>query len=175
MRCSLNDTIITHPRQMKKPITSHNTSMTNIDRRNKSKMQITDSLEYRELVMLEKILSSFVPGSMLLYKYDKYVKPVSQSGRFMYADRAKLMPGEKSQCHRNTINLYQANIENTSIATGYAWVKNNLWVEHSWLIHWLDKKRTKFEIVETTIKRNAYFGKILNEAEAEEFIQYCYS
>ena len=66
----------------------------------------------------------------------------------------------------NSALLWDANREKCQIATGYALSADGCWRQHSWVVQPLT---TKYRIWETTEKRIAYFGFILNDEECEEF------
>lgn len=86
-------------------------------------------------------------------------------GQFYNAYGARRMPGRPSECHGNTARLWDANRDRVQIVTGYALSPDGCWRQHSW--GWLpDGQR----VVETTEKRILYYGFILTEEEAEEFL-----
>lgn len=79
-------------------------------------------------------------------------------GQFWVGSNAKLMRGEPSQCHANSANLWEQNKDTTRICTGYALSEDGIWRQHSWLV-W-HKSRSN-QIVETTVKRIAYYGFVM--------------
>lgn len=90
----------------------------------------------------------------------------------MWTDRGEFMNGENSiiedaplgMCHNNSLDFYLNN-ENIRICTGFAInLKHGVWVRHSWCI---DKEGIVHEC--TPLKRDIYFGTILDEKEAEQF------
>lgn len=89
-------------------------------------------------------------------------------------NKIKMMKGEPSQCHYNSCALYKANLLNTkldgdlTIATGYALSKDGMWRQHSWLVL---RKCRSYKIVETTEKREAYFGFAMNAEKCLEFMR----
>lgn len=89
-------------------------------------------------------------------------------------NKVKMMKGEPSQCHYNSCALYKANLLNTkfdgdlTIATGYALSKDGMWRQHSWLVL---RKCRSYKIVETTEKREAYFGFAMNAEKCLEFMR----
>lgn len=86
------------------------------------------------------------------------------SRAILFADnKVTLMKGRENQCHFNSAMCWDANRDISSIATGYA-LLNGMWVQHSWVLH-----DTTGDIIETTSKRDAYFGFILSQEEAETF------
>lgn len=88
-------------------------------------------------------------------------------GQLWYGDRVDMMKGERGQCHRNTCYLWDANKERVLIATGYALSEDGMWRQHSWGIHVRPRVN---RIVETTVKRIAYFGFVMNLEEPIEFV-----
>lgn len=89
-------------------------------------------------------------------------------------NKVKMMKGEPSKCHYNSCALYKANLLNTqldgelTIATGYALSKDGMWRQHSWLVL---KKSRSYKIIETTKKREAYFGYAMNAEKCLEFMK----
>ena len=86
--------------------------------------------------------------------------------------RIRMMRGTPCQCHRNVCELYWANRNYKDgilrIATGYALSKDSMWRQHSWLV--LRKVRS-YKIIETTEKRELYFGFCMDDETAKKF---CY-
>ena len=74
-----------------------------------------------------------------------------------------MMHGDPNRCHGNTAALYEANMDRTRIATGYALSLDGCWRQHSWGI--VNRRKP----VETTVRRLAYFGYVLNKVESELF------
>jgi hypothetical protein len=75
--------------------------------------------------------------------------------------RVKMMKGSPSRCHQNVANMVDDGFE-MSPATG--WVQDDdLWRQHSWGV------LGDGTIVETTQKRDKYWGVILEGDEASEF------
>ena len=77
--------------------------------------------------------------------------------------RVKRMP---VRCHENAALFWRANQDIVAIVTGYALSADGLWRQHSWI-----KDTRNDKIIETTVKRVAYFGFDLTEAEAEAFFR----
>ena len=95
-------------------------------------------------------------------------------GRY-YPGRSKLMKGQDCKCHANACGIWLANKDDkdVSIATGYALSADGLWRQHSWVIHrYRTRTQNRVRLVETTVKRIAYFGFELTEEESEAF---CYN
>ena len=70
------------------------------------------------------------------------------------------------QCHRNSCLCWDNNKEISRICTGYALGEDGIWIQHSWVLNF---KSNSNQIIETTIKRMAYFGFVMDEKDAEEF------
>lgn len=86
--------------------------------------------------------------------------------------QSKLMRGEPSHCHSNVCNLWEQNHgeRDVRICTGYALSKDGMWRCHSWLLHCYDTgKQRREQVVETTEKREAYYGFEMSDEEAREF------
>lgn len=87
-------------------------------------------------------------------------------GQFWVGSNAKLMRGEPSRCHANSANLWEQNKEATRICTGYALSEDGIWRQHSWLV-W--HKARSNQIVETTVKRIAYYGFVMPYDMCQQF------
>ena len=87
-------------------------------------------------------------------------------GQFWAGSNAKLMRGEPSRCHANSANLWEQNKEATRICTGYALSEDGIWRQHSWLV-W--HKARSNQIVETTVKRIAYYGFVMPYDMCQQF------
>ncbi len=71
-------------------------------------------------------------------------------------------------CHSNSAYLYHKNPKKYKIVTGYGLSEDFVWRCHSWLVEPL--KNGQFKVVETTLPRIAYYGYILTDEEALEFV-----
>ena len=71
--------------------------------------------------------------------------------------------GEMCQCHKNSVLLWKDNKKKYKIMTGYALSSSGTWHQHSWLLYG-DKT------IETTAKREKYYGYIMTPLEAEMFL-----
>ena len=71
-----------------------------------------------------------------------------------------LIRGENCRCHQNVLRLWEANPD-LKVCTGYALSKDGIWRSHSWCFD-----QSIHRIVETTKKRVAYHGVVLNRNEA---------
>jgi hypothetical protein len=73
----------------------------------------------------------------------------------LWTSKPTLMRGKASQCHKNSCDLWYENKDKCVICTGYALSDDEIWRQHSWLIH--IKPRSNL-VIETTIPRLAYYG-----------------
>ena len=76
----------------------------------------------------------------------------------------RLWVGEPSACHANTADLWEKwHTKGFRIVTGWGLTHNDqLWRQHSW--GWLGR------IIETTLRRDKYFGTMLTPAESQHFL-----
>lgn len=113
-------------------------------------------------------LVKFGGSQLSVQTVDEDLIKLETRGQLWYPDGTLMMRGEPSQCHSNSALLWDANRDknNLSIATGYALSDDGIWRQHSWCV--LEKARS-VKIVETTVKRTAYFGFVLTEDESDEF------
>jgi hypothetical protein len=70
-----------------------------------------------------------------------------------------LIRGENCRCHQNVLCLSEANPD-LKVCTGYALSKDGIWRSHSWCFD-----QSIHRIVETTGKRVAYHGAVLNRQQ----------
>lgn len=122
--------------------------------------------------VVNKILSIggyYVQEHPLFDKSDKlFFKAMKERGR-LWSGKSLLMVGRPSQCHKNSCDLWFANKDrdNCRICTGFALSEDGLWRIHSWVVNIRDDGN--MQIVETTVKRLAYFGYIMSTEECETF------
>lgn len=84
-------------------------------------------------------------------------------GQYHDPNRVRLKLMRPCQCHANSAELYLADPVGTTIVTGYGLgPKDRLWREHTWVVR-------DGRIIETTVKRNAYFGYALTTWHSEVF------
>lgn len=125
------------------------------------------------LQLREKLLN--ISGEEICYTYDEDdINELLKYGQFWIGGdkHIKMMKGKPSQCHKNSCDLYQSNKDNENlngkllIATGYALSKDGMWRQHSWLVL---KKPRSYKVIETTTKRELYFGFVMHEEMCERF------
>lgn len=96
------------------------------------------------------------------------VDMIMDKGQFFDGEASVVEGGAHMLCHNNSLKYYLEN-EGMRLCTGYAasiTEKDNeyMWVNHSWCI---DKEGVIHEC--TPIKRDKYFGVIMDEKETERF------
>lgn len=118
---------------------------------------------------LKNILLDIGGWSVVLPRIEPdFLKLLTRGRRF--AGRSVQMKGESSQCHLNSAYLWDANREtdlHLYICTGYALSKDGVWRQHSWCAY---PTKRSWRVVETTQKRVQYFGYIMHDTEAEQFL-----
>ena len=100
--------------------------------------------------------------------FEEDVCEILERGQLWYGDHSRMVKGRPSDCHRNSCVLWEKNKaeKEIAIATGYALSKDGLWRQHSWLVL---RNLRSVEVIETTVKRIAYFGFVMTHDEADEF------
>lgn len=84
-----------------------------------------------------------------------------ERGRLSNTMNIEFMKGRPSQCHENASLLWEANQRLCLIVTGYA-LLDGVWCQHSWC-------ERDTVVVETTTKREVYFGYEMTPEECDEF------
>ena len=84
-------------------------------------------------------------------------------GRVFTPARLLRRPGRSSGCHGNAAAEW-LKCDDLRIVTGYALSDDGLWRQHSWGL------LTDDRVVETTVARLRYFGAILTDPAAAEFV-----
>lgn len=126
---------------------------------------------YKESEKLRDLLLSFGGNEVLIPEPEEDIVNILKYGQFWFGKSSKLMKGKPSQCHKNSCDLWESgdNKKHCRICTGYALSEDGLWRQHSWVLNF---KSNSNQIIETTMKRIAYFGFIMNEEQSQEF---CYN
>lgn len=140
-----------------------------------------------ELIKLRDRLLEFGGEEACLPTYEEDYNKIMTRGRLFIVKNnddiedecdviVKHWTGEDSQCHRNSVNIwncYKDKLSDLHISTGYALSDDGMWRQHSWLVI-TDKDNILGynTVIETTVPRLAYYGFIMNEEEMEEFSQW---
>lgn len=114
-------------------------------------------------LLIKKILD-FGGGEVQMPTIEDDLDKLLKRGLLVIPKTPLLKPGAPSQCHFNAARLWENNKSSVAIMTGYALDASAIWVPHSWGVH-LDSGR----IIETTSRRQAYFGFMLSTEESEQF------
>lgn len=118
------------------------------------------------LFNLRQKLLDFAGEAVCLPACEEDLDNILSHGQFWIGNNIKLMRGKPSQCHANSANLWEQNKDVTRICTGYALSKDGMWRQHSWLV-W--HKARYNQIVETTVKRIAYYGFVMTYDMCQKF------
>lgn len=95
---------------------------------------------------------------------DPDLTSIIERGAIISGRGSKIMKGKPVNCHGNAASLWRNGVG--SICTGYALSRDGLWRQHSWAI------TANQQIIETTVKRVAYFGFVLDDEESEDFVKH---
>lgn len=138
-----------------------------------SKDYIGNTAEYEKMLALRDRLLAIDGESACLPVMEDDYDNIMQYGQIWIGKKhIRMMKGRPSRCHENVCELYLANRDYKGgilrIATGYALSTDSMWRQHSWLVL---RKARSYQIVETTTKRELYFGFCMTDDMAEDF---CY-
>lgn len=126
-----------------------------------------ESEKMRKMFALREKLLSFGGIEACLPLVEEDYDAIMERGEFFYGS-SYMRKGRPSRCHENASLLWDANRNNTKIATGYALSEDGLWRQHSWVVQELESGRLR--VWETTVRRVAYFGFVMTEEECEKFL-----
>lgn len=110
-------------------------------------------------------------GEYVSEVFEEDLEKLLTRGQF-FNSKSQIIKMRDSKCHSNCAFFWgnysdEHGIDSVKIVTGWALTKNDeTWRQHTWV--YLLKKNL---IIETTVKRDKYFGFILNNEEADEFYQ----
>lgn len=128
-----------------------------------SKLEKPVSKQVRELC--SQLLS--IGGKVVVVEFheSQFCNVLAELGEVDSYDRLKINKGEDRECHTNSAILWSNNKDTYILVTGFALSDDGVWRRHSWI-------RTKGNtLIETTIKREKYYGMRLNRELAESFLQ----
>ncbi len=100
-------------------------------------------------------------GTTVVWREEPHLSVLVEQGH-VFDLESKMTYGAAGQCHANVARLFMLE-DDIKIATGYALSDDGLWRQHSWGI----KDET---ILETTVKREKYFGIIWSKMTITEFV-----
>lgn len=117
----------------------------------------------RRWVALEQRLVGLGGARVVVTGIDEDLDELLDRGVMFDAAGAVLQRSRMSQCHENAAVL--AAEGRVRIATGYALSDDGIWRQHSWVVG-----RHDDILIETTERREAYFGVLLDEAAQRRFM-----
>lgn len=92
------------------------------------------------------------------------IDDILKRARTWVEPKIRMSRGQASRCHFNTSALWHENEDKLCICTGYALSDDGIWRQHSWC--WWEGQDS---IVETTTRRVAYYGFVMDDDEADRF------
>ncbi len=133
--------------------------------KHREKTTIAQSSMGKQLRKLRDCLLEIGGEVVLLPMIEHDIDAILDRGRLMRPKNLKMMVGEPCGCHSNSAELWHKNPDQLRICTGYALTtRDGLWRQHSWC--W-DKQGQR--VIETTTRRQLYYGVRFRKAEAEKF------
>jgi hypothetical protein len=109
-----------------------------------------------------------IGGKMVVVEFHEspvLCKALVKFGEITPSVNLEIFNGEERECHTNSAMLWSQNREDYVLVTGFALSEDGVWRRHSWV------KTNDGRLIETTIKRETYFGITLEEEGAEAFLQ----
>lgn len=126
-----------------------------------------DDLEWgKDMKNLRKVLTYFAGYDMVPPVDEPNCANLLEFGQFWLGYKLAFKPGMYSGSHANAAHFYSAEPDKYALCTGYAMAEDGLWRQHSWLMDADDG-----HIVETTSPSNVYYGYVLTEEQAKEFVR----
>lgn len=101
--------------------------------------------------------------------YEPHLEELLSDGHLINPSSIEVIEaGEMSQCHRNCSQIFMMREENfedsDKVEIGVGWgLSDEIWRQHTWLVINNDK------IIETTVKRNNYYGITMKGERAEKY------
>jgi len=105
-------------------------------------------------------------GDAIAFRHESDLELLLERGEVFGTKDIQMMLGEPCRCHSNAALCWEANKDQVQIATGWALSNDRMWRQHSWCYHCEDDT-----IIETTEERELYFGILLSDEEAADFLE----
>lgn len=119
-------------------------------------------------VLIDRLLSLGGSGVAILFEED--LDKLLSRGTACKGTKARRYKGRDCRCHQNSADLWRSNKERYRIATGWALSPDGCWRQHSWIVEPLvNWDNSGYQVIETTVRRVAYYGFMLTEEECEKF------
>ncbi len=128
-----------------------------------------------QLKRLRALLVS-LGGDEIVARDEPHLLEILERGQLIVTDDKNYSEqlGRPSECHANVADIYAEMLADApdlmdfEIMTGWALSNDGLWRQHTW---GLRGGLTEGKVVETTERRLAYFGFILDDEEAFDFCE----
>jgi hypothetical protein len=120
--------------------------------------------EMPELGRLREKLLSFGGEEVVPVKEEDLDKILNR-GILLNSPIIKLISGRPCGCHENSANYWDLHQRTSELMTGWALSEDGLWRQHSWV-----RIIKSGRVVETTTRRSMYFGFVMTQDEADEFV-----
>ena len=133
-----------------------------------SSMEISDRHLHLDL---RKKLLSFGGEEVCISYNDSDTLKILSYGKVWRGTKAVMNKGIPCRCHQNAAALFDMNPKRFRVATGWALSRDGVWREHSWGVDKnIPEETDGSHIVETTEKRLAYCGVVLNETACKRWV-----
>ena len=103
--------------------------------------------------------------AVILHFEEPDLDDILERGVLVRGKTARMRKGRPRDCHCNAARNARAGSDGIAIMTGYALSEDGAWRQHSWNLD-----RTSNRIIETTVKRVAYYGFQMDDDQAARFI-----
>jgi hypothetical protein len=125
------------------------------------------TLQKENFVLINKILSFAGNIVCMGHGEEPDLEILLSNGYFMYGKNSIKAKGTPISCHENSAVLWHKKQKELYIMTGYALSKDGMWRQHTWCV-----QKSNNLILETTEKRVAYYGFLLNQEQSEWFYKH---
>lgn len=125
----------------------------------------------RELLGLRDRLLAFAGDQACLPANEPDLAILQTRGQFWPGEPVTMKRMRAIRCHENASMLWCKQADRYLIATGYALSDDGMWRQHSWIVEPDTSGKKPPMIIETTERRVAYFGAVLNYEESVKFAE----
>ena len=134
------------------------------------KINLREITRWRDFLVLHTMLLNIGGVENCFPDIEEDMENILSRGQF-WPGKSKMMVGQPSRCHANSANLWEQNqTKDVRICTGYALSPDGIWRQHSWLTHYYKTAtQHRHRLIETTVKRLAYFGFEMTQEESRDF------
>ncbi len=128
---------------------------------------IAQLFEEQSFDLLKNKLLAF-GGNSVQETYEEDLSRLLTKGN-LFKNKVTTVKMKSSRCHENSACFWgnytdEHGTSDMKIVTGWALDSNGVWNQHTWLY-----QPSKDRIIETTFKRVAYYGFMMNDGEAQDF------